>query len=866
MSNTTTNTNTERKQNEYIYIRTHPSYDLHDCCKLGKALNIPDRDSQYATGEIVRGCFIIVYEICSLRASIVERLLQDEFKQYNIRHDGGIEFYNKSIIPLVEPYLSKLGVKYNSLDQKEINELIRAMRIKKLFNRLKSIKKTLIESIKTRGIYISNRVNKNLLKPLYETGIGVNSDNSGGLVDNSLHNIIDSDTDICNNKDNFGGVGCVDGSDECDNGTLIKYVPRTDQEEIINSSIEHFSQYNKGILILTCGVGKTLISLWTAMRLNCNKIIIGVPNKLLMNQWRDIICNLYQGVPYLVVSGAINTNDIILFLKREKEKCIIITTYSSCYKVNYATKLLKCKYKFDMKILDEVHHITSSNINLKFNNKRFIQMLNIPSKKQLSLTATMKLIERPISRGGCDSESGNENISEIHDGFCETFDVDIHTNRECMKSREINNMNKATNNNYTDIISNDDIKHFGKVIERRTLLWAIENNIVCDYDIITLYTNEDKMMEYLIKFNVFEECEKRLLLSAYSSLMSISKGKTNHLLIYSNNTVNAERIIQFINLLLENNYFDIPDLLVSTYHSKMSKHTKKSIIEKFEKSRFGIISCVYCLGEGWDFPLLDGVVFAENMSAQIRIVQSALRACRKNKDIPHKKAKILLPILENDDWMDNNNNADLKKVKEVIYQMGLEDVTITQKIHVVKMKMDDNKQKQKFKQGENIGYDNVSDNEYFGEYDDELTAKLRLKITSRNNLGISYEKARTIISTKNIMSKQAYYDLCDKDNRLTKDPERIYVNQFTNWIYYLSIERKYYEKEKCIEKVNECLNIKPYLKNYYLEPSFIIRELCKIDPLFPPQELWAEYYGVVNLNEIIVINSVVKRRKGGVYL
>lgn len=39
----------------------------------------------------------------------------------------------------------------------------------------------------------------------------------------------------------------------------------------------------------------------------------------------------------------------------------------------------------------------------------------------------------------------------------------------------------------------------------------------------------------------------------------------------------------------------------------------------------GIIACVYCLGEGYDIPLLDGVVFAENMTSNIRIVQSALR-------------------------------------------------------------------------------------------------------------------------------------------------------------------------------------------------------------------------------------------------
>ena len=69
--------------------------------------------------------------------------------------------------------------------------------------------------------------------------------------------------------------------------------------------------------------------------------------------------------------------------------------------------------------------------------------------------------------------------------------------------------------------------------------------------------------------------------------------------------------------------------------------TLRCMLANFEKSKFGIISCVYCLGEGWDFPLLDGVVFAENMSSNIRIVQSALRASRKNKNEPNKITKIL---------------------------------------------------------------------------------------------------------------------------------------------------------------------------------------------------------------------------------
>jgi hypothetical protein len=68
----------------------------------------------------------------------------------------------------------------------------------------------------------------------------------------------------------------------------------------------------------------------------------------------------------------------------------------------------------------------------------------------------------------------------------------------------------------------------------------------------------------------------------------------------------------------------------------------------------------------------------------------------------------------------------------------------------------------------------------FGDYDDELTQNLILKTIKRTELDITYEKARKIISSKNIKSKKSYYELCEIDNRLSKEPEIVFKGQFTN--------------------------------------------------------------------------------------
>ena len=590
-----------------------------------------------------------------------------------------------------------------------------------------------------------------------------------------------------------------ESNDNVNNSSNELWNPRDYQHEIIKKSYDYFQTSDKGMLVLTCGVGKTLISLWISKELNMNTILIGVPNILLLKQWKNEINKIFPTVRILMVESDIGATPILKFLTDNRMKCIVITTYASSHKIYTTTR--QNKFVFDMKINDEVHHLTSDNI--EKDGKTYVNMLKIPSKKQISLTATIKLLE--------------------------------------------------SENNET-IVSNDNTKYFGDVIDRKCMLWAINQNIICDYVIQTIVTDEEQLDTV---FNIFEENDKRLFLSAFAALKSMIVGHSHHLLIYSNDKKNSNKIVDYITLILDKHYFEFPDdLYYSSYNSDMNKKEQKHILNNFENSSFGIITCVYCLGEGWDFPRLDGVVFAENMSSNIRIVQSALRASRKNKYESNKITKIILPILNRYDWLDNNDNSDLKKVREVIYQLGLEDETIKHKIKVFRIDIDKKRKQQ-------INRELPDNNDGFGEYDDELTQKLRLKTLKRTALDITYTKAVKIIADKNIKSKESYYELCDRDNRLSKEPEIIFRGQFTNWIEYLSIERIYYNLEKCKDKVSEYLLTQPDLKKYLLDLDYVCKELCKLDDNFPPNGLWCEYYKV-KLEDIIVF--VNKKKKCGIIL
>ena len=703
----------------YIYIRNHTSYDMEGVCKMGKTLSCPERDSLYATGEVRRGYFSTVFEVPVKKLAIIERLLQHEFSKFNIKYDAGVEFYDKKIIDLIEPYLQRLHIEYKKLSRREIISLVRRERVRNTFTKINI--KSLIQTIR-------------------------------------------------NTK------------------RRRKY-----QASIINTAVDFFQKESKGILVLPCGAGKTLISLWIAQELNANTIVIGVPNKLLLYQWKEIVCDLFSRVPYLLVKNGVEANIITKFIQDNQQKCIVITTYASAHKVQKAT----LGFLFDMKINDEAHHLTSKNMALDQTTKTYIEMLKINSVRQISLTATLKQLQ------------GDD-----------------------------------------EVISNDNMKHFGKIVDRKCLLWAITEKIICDYMIQTLMTHEEQLAQLFSQFHITCDTDKRLFLSVFATLKSIKDGNSHHVLIYSNSKENSLKIMSYMEMLMSENYFNIPDMYYSHYHGDMKTHTQKDIIHKFRDAPYGVISCVYCLGEGWDFPILDAVVFAENMTSNIRIVQSALRACRKNKDDPNKITKIILPILNSDDWLDDKN-SDLQKVREVIYQMGLEDETIVHKLMVYRIDI---------KKQEKGTKDNRQSVEDFGEYDDELTKKLRLRTVKRSALSISYDKARKIIRSNNIRSKREYFDLCDKDHRLSNEPDIVFRWKFTNWVDYLGIDRTYYELDECRQKVSHYVNSHPEWKKYYLKLSVIVTKMCEMDPMFPPDDLWVEYYKVHELQDIISFNSTKRKR------
>jgi len=874
-----------------------------DVCKLGQTSNIISRNSTYITGEYIQGKFTVIYKVYENKKEYIERLLQHYFNEQKMHMyvDSGIEFYKKDIITMIDTILKYHKIYHIKLTPYEIDRLERkaAAYNKKRrnmiklpdnldtydnivkFNALQKVVKSdatkhmdqldaphmdqldaqHMDQLDAQHMDQSNAPHMDQLDAPHMDQLDAphmdqldaphmdqldvpHMDQSNAphmdQLDAPHMDQLDAqymdqpnapqmnqpdaphmdqldapqmdqpdaphmdqpdaphmDQPDAPQMDQLGAqhIGQPDGPQHIKKHNPlhnhIKYNPRPYQLEIIGESIKYYEKNDKGLLILTCGTGKTLISLWIARDLDSKNILIGVPSRILLDQWVHEIKKVFPNKKLLAVKGGIKEHMIKEFLSHDN--VVVISTYASSHKILNVTGGLN--YSFDMKILDEVHHLTAGNINMSENTKRYVDILKIKSIKQLGLTATIKQLE-----------------SKTND----------------------------------KVISNDNIGHFGNIIERRTFLWAIRNKIVCDYCIQIIRANKHELAKLFIEFDIIDKDDQRLFLSAYAGLKSIALRMSHHMLIYTNNQANSIKVIKYIELLILNKYFDIQDLYYSEYNSDQSPKILNDKRNIFTSRQFGIFAVVYMLGEGYDLPLLDSEVFADAMTSIIRIVQSAARAGRKNPNEPDKITKIILPVLDLDD------SSDFNKVRNVIYQLGMEDETIEHKI----MAYDTDVHK----------YEKHSDLKQIGEvsigtYNDKLTEIIKISTIHRSEFGTSYDDAKKINAENNVRNMDDYNKLCAIDVRLPKDPIITYGDKFIGWPDYFGSSYKYYDIEICKQKVTEYILQYPELKTYMPDLAKISRFLCTLDNEFPPPGMWIEYYEKYNIHNLEQIIDFPRKRK-----
>jgi len=544
-----------------------------------------------------------------------------------------------------------------------------------------------------------------------------------------------------------------------------KIKPEMRDYQITENIMKWFDTNDKGILNWCCGLGKTLSSLNISTKYFKKYLLIGLNNISLISQWINEVRKFYD-IPILCICSTqikdINTTTDIPEIKiwfNNNPRGVIITTYRS------SNKLKDLKIEYDFAILDECHHLCNTEYcanneeeqELVEENKcRNTDILSLNIKKQVGLTATMK---------------------------------------------------KFIGENKLKMIDNFDENKFGKVIDEKSILWGINNGYICDYSLSLLKVDYD-IIEEMINKNEdigIHKDDYYLFLSAYISLISILNYGSKKILIFTNRICDMEKVYNFINMLLHTTRvsFTMDNIF------KIDKNTEntREVIMNFRSRDIAIMINVFKIGEGVDIPCLDSVLFADNMLSSIRIIQSALRCCRKDPNNPEKHAKIIIPMIyeEDESYCEEDNGIKIKTfplIKRIVEEISYSDKNIISKVKVVEI---NGETEPKPKEPRRV-------NEDIPEIDNEIKMRIikrcnigKLKITmikkNIQTLGGRKDNSKTYVEdykkTKQLKMGLPDYDwikeYMERNNYTWLDLYSVDVKGYMTWEEF---EKKYYNTQE----------------------------------------------------------------------
>jgi superfamily II DNA or RNA helicase len=262
-------------------------------------------------------------------------------------------------------------------------------------------------------------------------------------------------------------------------------------------------------------------------------------------------------------------------------------------------------------------------------------------------------------------------------------------------------------------------------------------------------------------------------------------------------------------------------------------------LRKFANAKRSIIVNCKVLGEGVDVPIANAVAITYPKRSRCETVQMLLRAGRwyANKALFH----IILPVLDDD----------VSGFENTLTALASHDTQIYDEIVVRAHAMVAPVTKEGIEDA-NVEDGSVAESIIIDDYDGSNVDQIRTCfINIRNKFfpdnALSFAQTKRLLATHQIMSKSAYYSLCKKDPRFPKEPELAFKDTFTNWIDYLSIERKYYDLATCKTKMNDY----PDIQIDRLNLVSVCAQLCNADPLFPPKDFWIDYYHVTHLDKVL---------------
>ena len=436
-----------------------------------------------------------------------------------------------------------------------------------------------------------------------------------------------------------------------------KKSPHITQQEAIEAAVSYYEKNTRGQLILPCGAGKTLASIWISEKLGGKNILIMLPSLSLLSQTlREWAINASIPFRYLCICSdttvdlgndspieKISDMDVPVtteveairkFLNDTTSKTsIIFSTYQSSKVLSEAVR--KSGVTFDIGIFDEAHRTAGTKVGAW---GIALDDANIPINKRIFMTATPKIYAPHITK----------------------------------KAKEEDVL----------ICSMDDAEIYGKPFYEIGFAEAVKRGHITDYKVIVICVTDSEVKKLIEKGGRVitdqdhewdaKALAKRIALVKGIRAYGLRKAFTFHGKVASaksfTDTSKPYGIDKIFNLIEPEKE---TQKSVGFFHvnGTMPSGTRSNILKEFESVDIGIMSNARCLVEGVNIPAVDTVAFIDPKRSLIDIVQATGRAMRKADW--KENGYIFIPVIleEDSDPEEIIKSSDFGTVWEVLEAM-----------------------------------------------------------------------------------------------------------------------------------------------------------------------------------------------------
>jgi len=387
----------------------------------------------------------------------------------------------------------------------------------------------------------------------------------------------------------------------------IELTPKPHQQDCLNK-FRTFIEENKskrGKIIMPCGTGKTLQTYFISKQHDFKEIAIIVPSLHLLSQYYLEYSRFgSDNYNYLLIGSDADTeikhvhgpiittnyDDIKNWITKNKNK-VIFSTYQSSALLKKA--LIECDNTLDICYYDEAHKTIGEK------DKMFTSLLedDFKTKYKIFLTATPKYYI-----------GGMENMKKLS-------------------------------------MSNYDI--YGEEIYSMKLREAINNKLLCNYQLITPVCNNEMLTGFIDKNKIvideklnFGANYSIFMASAIILIKSIEKYPEVRKILTYHNTIKESQEFKKLLIILAK-IFNI-EVYINYIDGSYSMGKRMKIFDEFKRSKIGIICSARTMNEGVNLPFVDCVSFISNRKSIIDVIQCIGRCMRlyENKEI----SSIIIPL------------------------------------------------------------------------------------------------------------------------------------------------------------------------------------------------------------------------------